>query len=361
MAIPAEIAAATKTPGGTRLFGVTVEEGLARDGFAYELPAVVDRVLEYLDAEGLQEEGVFRLSGSQATINRLKGIYDEGGDPDLFETNDTHVVAGLLKLYLRELADPLLTYHLFHAWIAAGTAPDLEVRKDLYRCLYAALPKPHRDLLRHLMAFLFRVQQFSEVNKMGIPNLATVIGPNILRLKDQSMMAIVQYTAHINQITGDLIQIANETFAEPPARGPFDYIAVAQAQYPYQAQYEGELTFPAEAFLFVIHKDDDGWWEGNYNGVIGIFPHNYVKVFLVLKEGNGVPSIPVEGDLDASSPDLGASGSLNPQDDAVVQEEVEKVLEETLAGTSAPVELELLAAAAKQEEEQEQARLRQEQ
>lgn len=40
----------------------------------------------------------------------------------------------------------------------------------------------------------------------------------------------------------------------------------------------GELSFAADAFLFVIHKDDDGWWEGSVNGQIGIFPNNYVKV-----------------------------------------------------------------------------------
>ncbi|KNC49931.1 uncharacterized protein AMSG_06237 [Thecamonas trahens ATCC 50062] len=269
-------------------------------------------------------KGVFRLSGAQSKINALRAEYDSGGDPDLFETNDPHVVAGLFKLYLRELTEPLLTFSLFHGWIAAGAADSLATRRDLYRALYAALPKPHRDLLRHLCAFLFRVQQFSAVNKMGVANLATVIGPNILRAPGASMMATVQYTPHINQITSDLIEIGNETFFEPPLAGPFEYIAVAQAQFPYAAQYEGELSFDAEAFLFVIHKDDDGWWEGNCNGMIGIFPHNYVKIFLVLKEGNGSPSMPVTGEADGTT-------ASQP-----VLDEVEKIVSEALAVTAEP-------------------------
>lgn len=274
-----------------RLFGVSLEVGLARDGNAFELPAVVDRVIEFLDAEGLSVEGLFRLSGSQATISKLKEEYDAGGDPDLFEVSDPHCVAGLLKLYLRELPEPLLLMRLFHAWVAAGSCPERDAKIGYYRSIFEVMPKPHRDLLRHLASFLARVHARSAVNKMTIANLSVCIGPNILRQRDETMMSVVQYTSIINAVTADLLELHATLFADPPIGAPFSFISVGQAQFSYAAQFDGELSFPAEAYIFIMHKESDGWWEGSYNGKLGIFPHNYVKVIAILRDGDGSPQL----------------------------------------------------------------------
>lgn len=54
------------------------------------------------------------------------------------------------------------------------------------------------------------------------------------------MMTIVQYTPIINQVTADLIEYHNEILVEPPIVGTVEYIAIAQAQFPYERQYEGK-------------------------------------------------------------------------------------------------------------------------
>jgi RalA-binding protein 1 len=57
--------------------------------------------------------GVLRLSGSASEIERYQKRFDEGQDVDFARANvDVHVVAGLLKLFLREMPEPLLSIEL---------------------------------------------------------------------------------------------------------------------------------------------------------------------------------------------------------------------------------------------------------
>lgn len=101
-----------------QVFGVTIEQaieqGIVQPG--YMLPAVVYRCIEYLNAHKAKlEEGIYRLSGSTAVIKSLKERFNHDGDfPLLAEEDyyDIHAVAGLLKLFLRELPSSVLTREL---------------------------------------------------------------------------------------------------------------------------------------------------------------------------------------------------------------------------------------------------------
>jgi hypothetical protein len=62
-------------------------------------------------------EGIFRKSGGMISVQKYRDLYDNGEDPDLSECVDPHTVSGLLKLYLRSLPEPLITYDLY------GTVP----------------------------------------------------------------------------------------------------------------------------------------------------------------------------------------------------------------------------------------------
>ncbi|KNE61559.1 hypothetical protein AMAG_06375 [Allomyces macrogynus ATCC 38327] len=97
------------------VFGVSLERAIAASRIkeGYELPAVVYRCIEYLDSQDAKnEEGIYRLSGSSATIRALKDRFNAEGDVDLCASTDyidVHAVAGLLKLFFRELPGSLLT------------------------------------------------------------------------------------------------------------------------------------------------------------------------------------------------------------------------------------------------------------
>ena len=62
-----------------------------------------------------------------------------------------------------------------------------------------------------------------------------------------------------------------------PAWVPKNYIDRVTAIYDYSADKDDELTFNEGSTIFVLKKNDDGWWEGVMDGVTGLFPGNYVE------------------------------------------------------------------------------------
>lgn len=103
------------------VFGVPMADSIDVASVA-NLPAIVFRCIEYLEAKKAeQEEGIYRLSGSSAVIKGLKDRFDAEGDVNLRAVDefwDPHAIAGLLKTFLRELPNSLLTHHLHSRFLA---------------------------------------------------------------------------------------------------------------------------------------------------------------------------------------------------------------------------------------------------
>jgi hypothetical protein len=58
---------------------------------------------------------------------------------------------------------------------------------------------------------------------------------------------------------------------------PKNYIEKVIAVYDYAAERADELSFQENSVIYVLKKNDDGWWEGTMNGTTGLFPGNYVE------------------------------------------------------------------------------------
>ncbi|PRD32202.1 UNVERIFIED_CONTAM: Abl interactor 2 [Trichonephila clavipes] len=58
---------------------------------------------------------------------------------------------------------------------------------------------------------------------------------------------------------------------------PKNYVEKVVAIYDYSADKEDELSFSENSIIYVIKKNDDGWYEGVMDGVTGLFPGNYVE------------------------------------------------------------------------------------
>ncbi|BFZ63358.1 Rho GTPase activating protein [Saitoella coloradoensis] len=169
------------------VFGVTLEEAIAvsrpvRD--VVLLPNVVYRCIEYLEAKNaVLEEGIYRLSGSSSVVKMLKDKFDKEGDAELLgakEMYDVHAVAGLLKLYLRELPVSVLTRELHVEFLQViGEVDDLPARTREVNRLVHRLPPPNFSLLRVLCAHLIRVVENSNVNKMTVRNVGIVFSPTL--------------------------------------------------------------------------------------------------------------------------------------------------------------------------------------
>jgi hypothetical protein len=167
------------------VFGLSLSEAIAASKIKanYELPAVVYRCIEYLDANDAQnEEGIYRLSGSASTIQALKDKFNNESDYDLLNADeyyDIHAVAGLLKLFLRELSEPILTRELQQKFLHI---PELDSRNQkIYELanLISLLPLENYTLVRCLSAHLVRIVQNSSVNKMTLHNITIVFSPTL--------------------------------------------------------------------------------------------------------------------------------------------------------------------------------------
>ncbi|TQS39026.1 hypothetical protein Golomagni_00458 [Golovinomyces magnicellulatus] len=168
------------------IFGMPLDEAVRYSrplNVSVELPAVVYRCIEYLDAmHAFDEEGIFRLSGSSIVIKQLRERFNSEGDVDLIKDNqyyDIHAVASLLKLYLRELPSTILTGKLHPDFLAiidlADTKEQINVLSDLVR----KLPTENIVLLRHLASFLIKIIRKSDINRMTVRNVSIVFSPTL--------------------------------------------------------------------------------------------------------------------------------------------------------------------------------------
>merc|ERR1719197_275876 len=138
-----------------------------------------------------------------------------------------HSVAGLLKMFFRELREPLLTYALYDDFIqcsaALGTCtdPTFHTRVGGLNQLLGRLPPGHRDLLLHLVMFLKEVTKHAATCKMTVGNCAAVFGPNLLRPQAETLEHLAD-TVHIVNLLAAMIAAPEATFGlapppEPPA------------------------------------------------------------------------------------------------------------------------------------------------
>ena len=115
--------------------------------------------------------GIYRLSGASSNVQRLRSIYEEGMVPQLVEDplvmQDIHAVSSLLKMYFRELPQPLCTFHLYQEFVEAAQARHPEHLLRL-RAVVLQLPRPHYQTLEYLARHLHRMSQRHEDTGMTI-------------------------------------------------------------------------------------------------------------------------------------------------------------------------------------------------
>ncbi|BGP41630.1 Rho GTPase-activating protein [Rhodotorula kratochvilovae] len=163
-------------------FGVDLGEQMARDNV--DVPRVLEKCAEAIELHGLDSMGIYRLSGTTSRVQRLKAALDrdlEGTDL-LSEENLTDIndIAAVLKLWFRELPEPLLTWELYHQFIEVAKIENDRLRHIRLHERVNDLPDPNYATLKFLMGHLDKVAQRESVNQMSVSNLAIVFGPNLL-------------------------------------------------------------------------------------------------------------------------------------------------------------------------------------
>ncbi|XP_033115007.1 rho GTPase-activating protein 17-like isoform X2 [Anneissia japonica] len=194
------------------IFGCPLEDHLKIT--EREIALVIEACVITLVTFGLEEEGLFRLAGSQSKVKKLKAMFDSWVEIDMAEyETDLHAVAGILKMYLRELPEPLLTNELYDEFLQAGSISDSDRRLQSLWTVANKLPSYNNKNFRYLIKFLKKVSEHSEVNKMSTSNLALVIAPNILWSEKERGVSVTS-TAMASQIVESYITYADWFFPE---------------------------------------------------------------------------------------------------------------------------------------------------
>lgn len=157
------------------------------------VPHFVLQCIWTVERRGLDIDGLYRVSGNLATIQKLryKVEHDEQLDLDDGRWEDIHVVTGALKLFLRELPEPLVPFSHFDKFIAAIKIQDLSLRGRCIRDLVQSLPPAHHDTMKVLFRHLCRVVEHKEENRMSVQSVAIVFGPTLLRpASEEATMAM---------------------------------------------------------------------------------------------------------------------------------------------------------------------------
>ncbi|XP_078679149.1 SLIT-ROBO Rho GTPase-activating protein 1-like isoform X6 [Branchiostoma floridae x Branchiostoma belcheri] len=291
-----------------KLFGGSILEYIQASG--HEIPLVIRSCIRVINLLGLHHQGIFRVPGSQVEVNQLKECFERGEDPlsDPGEVTDLNSVAGCLKLYFRQLLDPLFPRSKFEDLITAARMENLQDCLDALRNIIDSMERPIVVVMRYLFAFLNHLSSYSDENMMDPYNLAICFGPTLMPCPEEYDQVI--YQPYVNELTKTIITYHDSLFP-PDLDGPVyekcmgeedpfvdpvanmdniseDNLTIpsedelepmeAIARFDYVGRTERELSFKKGDSLLLFSRASDDWWEGRCHGEDGLVPDKYIHV-----------------------------------------------------------------------------------
>ncbi|XP_062562763.1 SLIT-ROBO Rho GTPase-activating protein 1-like isoform X2 [Armigeres subalbatus] len=297
--------------GRPKLFGGSLEEYL--EVTSEEIPLILRSCIRVINLFGLHHQGIFRVSGSQVEISNFKEGFERGDDPlaDTTDASDINSVAGVLKLYLRELREPLFPLIYFDHFVSLA---QLESKHEIVlgiRKFFQSLPKSVVIVIRYLFAFLNHLSEYSDENMMDAYNLAICFGPTLMPApedKDQ-----VQYQNQVNELIKNIIVyhaelfpkdlggmqyekfISSEPFEDDVGDSPTEQVSEdpdsevypsedesdtfeAIVQFDFNARSERELSLRKGDNVILYNQVSNDWWRGAVNGKTGLIPDKYISL-----------------------------------------------------------------------------------
>uniref|UniRef100_H2ZZH1 Myosin IXB n=1 Tax=Latimeria chalumnae TaxID=7897 RepID=H2ZZH1_LATCH len=173
----------SESEGSSRHFGVLV---CALTNEKNSVPLVLEKLLEYVEMHGLYTEGIYRKSGVANRMKELRNSLET--DPNLvrLENYPIHAITGILKQWLRELPDPLMTFSLYSDFLRAVELPGKEEQQQGIYSILEQLPPANYSTLERLIFHLVKVALLEETNRMSPNALAIVFAPCLLRCPDNA-------------------------------------------------------------------------------------------------------------------------------------------------------------------------------
>ncbi|KAL3832101.1 hypothetical protein ACJMK2_023824 [Sinanodonta woodiana] len=147
-----------------------------------KVPLFLQKAIAAIENRGLHHDGLYRVGGNVSTIQKLRCAIDAGQTVDLddAETWDVHVLAGTLKLFFRELKEPVFTYSLFDKFVKALLMEKNAERLKGMKAAMNELPKCNYETLKVLFGHLTKLIENEKENRMNSYSVAIVFGPSLI-------------------------------------------------------------------------------------------------------------------------------------------------------------------------------------
>jgi len=159
-----------------------------------DVPVIVDKCIKFVYSHGIMTEGIYRLAGGNIKINKLLAEFRNNAWAVQISREDysEHDVANVLKRFIRQLEEPLLTERLRDAFLGVARLDCDDSKLDQYRELLNQLPPVNYSTLRRLIGHLHSVADQCNKNLMPVFNLAPLWGPNMLTVDGQEASQFAQ-------------------------------------------------------------------------------------------------------------------------------------------------------------------------
>ncbi|XP_064284267.1 rho GTPase-activating protein 29 isoform X6 [Passer domesticus] len=208
-----------KLHGRLHLFGV--EFAQAAKNIPDGIPFIIKKCTSEIESRALNVKGIYRVNGAKSRVEKLCQAFENG--KDLVELSElyAHDISNVLKLYLRQLPEPLILFRLYNEFIglakesqntneeldAKQASPKAKTRQSLcielnriiikIKDLLKQLPVPNYNTLQYLIGHLHRVTEQCDENKMSASNLGIIFGPTLIRPRQTdatvSLSSLVDY------------------------------------------------------------------------------------------------------------------------------------------------------------------------
>jgi len=188
----------------SRVYGMPLDQIADRDQIMINcVPAFISLAADYIEQEGLNEEGVFRQSAATSVMTDLIGEIDSGSIP---RYSEVHAAANVIKKWLRDLPNRLLVNEMGGKWEAAGEDP------EKLRNLVLELPPCNRATLIKIMHLCRLIVQHSDKNLMSSNNLGIVVGVNLLPSSKVGAVCFEAMLRHYDEVfTEDVLSLTVAT------------------------------------------------------------------------------------------------------------------------------------------------------
>uniref|UniRef100_A0A9J8AEN5 Uncharacterized protein n=1 Tax=Cyprinus carpio carpio TaxID=630221 RepID=A0A9J8AEN5_CYPCA len=210
-----------KLQGRLQLFGQDFSQvsGSSPDG----IPFIIKKCIGEIERRALRMKGIYRVNGVKTRVEKLCQAFENGKELVELSQSSPHDISNVLKLYLRQLPEPIMPFRLYNSLMGLAkeslavvgpegaetgkgpdlvdlgpeTDPELLVLVDRLKNLLKELPKQNTATLRYIARHLRRIAELEDDNKMSPSNLGIVFGPSLMRPRPSgatvSLSSLVDY------------------------------------------------------------------------------------------------------------------------------------------------------------------------